>query len=266
MQASPVKWVGGKSRLRAQILKRFPKHTTYVEVFAGAAWVLFGKDAAMSKSEFINDLNGDLANFYRCVRDKPLELIEQLRWRLISQEDYALERDRISGSEIERAARFYWKLKLAFGGKAHGSFGYSITSQKSFRPERLWEIITRAHERLKHVHVFSEDFEKLITRLDRPKTLFYCDPPYFGCEARYERTFTERDHDRLADALKNCQGSFLLSYNDHERIKELYAWATIERVQVQYSVAKSAEARQQRVNELLISNYELPKIGQRCLG
>ncbi|MEW6351617.1 MAG: DNA adenine methylase [Thermodesulfobacteriota bacterium] len=258
MQDSPVGWIGGKKLLRSEILKRFPVHTAYVEVFAGAAWLLFAKERSASKAEIVNDLNGDLANFYRCVREQPLELIEKLKWRLISQADFARERELSCGSEIERAARFFWRLKVAFGSRGRrASFGYHLTDLPRFRPERVWEVITRAHDRLKHVTVFSEDFARLIERLDRPETFFYCDPPYHGCEGCYEATFVAQDHERLAQSLKNCTGKFLLSYNDHEAIRELYSWATIEPVQTRYSVSRTPSARKQPRMELLIRNYEI---------
>lgn len=214
MQESPIGWVGGKRRLRAEILKRFPEHDVYVEVFAGAAWVLFGKERSRTEVEILNDLNGDLSNFYRCVREKPLELIEKLRWRLISQEDFLRDRESVgaeSGSEMERAARFFWFLKLSFGGKylKGAPFGYRLqVGPPRFRTELIESIIQRAHDRLRHVQVFSEDFQKLIQRLDRPKAFFYCDPPYHGARGCYRHEFTDADHERLAATLRGIAGKF----------------------------------------------------------
>ena len=90
MLASPIGWVGGKSLLRKQILDRIPDHTCYVELFAGAAWICFAKPKEISKVEVINDTNGELSNFWRCVRDKHLELIEKLRFRVASKEDFEM--------------------------------------------------------------------------------------------------------------------------------------------------------------------------------
>lgn len=90
MLASPIGWVGGKRLLRKQILDRIPDHTCYVELFAGAAWICFAKPKELSKVEVINDTNGELSNFWRCVRDKHLELIEKLRFRIASKEDFEM--------------------------------------------------------------------------------------------------------------------------------------------------------------------------------
>ena len=74
---SPFKWVGGKSRLRKQIIPLLPKHTCYVELFSGAAWVLFGKPP--SDVEVLNDLDQELVTFFRVVKEKPEELIQEFK-------------------------------------------------------------------------------------------------------------------------------------------------------------------------------------------
>lgn len=261
MRNSPIGWIGGKRLLRKEILRRIPEHATYVEAFAGAAWVLFGKDPSTSKAEILNDGDGELANFFRCVREKPLELIEKLKFRLVSQEDFRREKraGAAEPTEIQRAAKFFWRLKCSFGGKmnAKSNFGYAFGERPSFRTERLTQIIASAHDRLKHVYIFREDFETLIDRFDRPETFFYCDPPYYGCESCYEHTFHGSDHERLAARLRAIKGKFLLSYGDCLEIRNLYNWATIETVTTRYSLPK-ATTKRGTVNELLIRSYGLP--------
>ncbi len=258
MQNSPIGWVGGKRLLRQAILKRFPKHATYVEVFAGAAWVLFGKDPAVSKAEILNDRNGELTNFFRCVRVKPLELVSALQFRLASQADFAEARDElcsdvIPGGEIERAARFFWLIKNSFGSKlTKCNFGYALQEKPPFNAKQIGHVIGAAHRRLRSVYIFSEDFEKLISRLDRPETFFYCDPPYYGSECVYVGDFSTKDHERLAEALKAIKGKFLLSYGDHREIRRLYAWAKVERIETRYTLNR---VRGKAARELLISNF-----------
>lgn len=258
MQASPIGWVGGKRLLREEILRRFPDHTTYVEVFAGAAWVLFGKDPDTSKAEVLNDANGELTNFFRCVREKPLELVSALQFRLASQADFkeakeALKCSATQGTEIERAARFFWTLKTAFGSKlAKPNFGYALGEGPAFNARKIGQVVAAAHWRLQRVYIFSEDFEALISRLDRPETFFYCDPPYYGTERVYVGSFSKKDHERLAARLRGIKGKFLLSYGDHAAIRKLYAWANVEQVETRYSL-NSASTK--HAAELLISNF-----------
>jgi DNA adenine methylase len=231
-----------------------------VEVFAGAAWVLFGKDPAISTTEILNDANGELANFFRCVRDIPSELMEKLEFRLLSRADFFHEKKLFANgngqrSEIERAAAFYWVLRNSFGSKGpiKATFGYVLGSKhRRYNYDVVQQVITAAHERLRDVYIFNEDFEALITRCDRSDTFFYCDPPYYGCESCYDVTIGTADHERLAKVLRNIKGKFLLSYNNCEEIRKLYRSSRIEEVSTSYSLPKGAR---QPKTELLIRNY-----------
>jgi len=86
MVNSPFKWVGGKSRLRKQVIELLPAHSCYVEPFAGAAWVLFGKPP--SDVEVINDIDQELVNFFRVVKQQPEELIASFGWELASRAEF----------------------------------------------------------------------------------------------------------------------------------------------------------------------------------
>jgi len=260
MSGSPIGWVGGKSRLAREIVRRIPIHGVFIEPFAGAANVLFAKPKEISQVEVLNDVHGELTNLFRCMRDRPLELIERLRWRLVSQEDFYHERDlvgrEVNRCETERAAAFLWLVKCSFGSKMgrKASFGYARGLSR-FRSDLIVDTIKRVHERLLHVYVFNEDFEKLIARFDRSDTFYYCDPPYWGAEKHYEHVIGKADHERLSTALQRIKGKFLLSYNDAPEIRRLYEWAIVEEVTTCYSLPKEAN---RQVTELLIRNYELP--------
>ncbi|MDD5274239.1 MAG: DNA adenine methylase, partial [Methylovulum sp.] len=83
---SPFKWVGGKSRLRKFIIPLFPSHTCYVEPFAGAGWVLFGKKP--SAVEVLNDIDQEVINFFRVVKDNPEALIQAFDFELVSRSEF----------------------------------------------------------------------------------------------------------------------------------------------------------------------------------
>src|SRR5437764_2960140 len=86
MVNSPFKWIGGKSRLRKQVIDLVPPHTCYAEPFAGAAWVLFGKPP--SDVEVLNDIDQDLISFFRVVKEKPEELIASFEWELVARAEF----------------------------------------------------------------------------------------------------------------------------------------------------------------------------------
>ena len=83
---SPLAWVGGKSKLTAQIIPLIPEHRCYVEVFAGAAWMLFRKPP--SKVEVINDINDELVTFYRVIKHHRTAFIDAFNDQLTSRIEY----------------------------------------------------------------------------------------------------------------------------------------------------------------------------------
>ena len=205
---SYIPWVGGKRALRDVIMACFPtEFTRYIEVFGGAAWVLFHKRPG--PFEVYNDFNPLLANLFRCVRDKPEELKAALRYCLNSREDFKIildlfNRD-IDMGDIDRAAKFYQLIRFSY---AAGIDSYSC------QPHDLWAgfpAIDAANYRLREVIVENKDYAKLIKHYDRPDTFFYLDPPYFGTEKHYHNSnFTKDSHQSLFDALMGVDGFWRL--------------------------------------------------------
>lgn len=251
-----ISWIGGKKALRDEILARFPlNYSRYIEAFGGGGWVLFHKPAG-NDFEVYNDLNPNLVNLYRCVREHPEEFIEELTYSLNSRADFEYMRKTLkSGTEIpdiRRAAYFYQLIRYSYASSVD-SFGG--------QPHSMWSnfpLIREACARLQKVVIENKDFEKLIRQYDRPDAFFYCDPPYFHTEDYYDDVnFTEKDHERLAGALCNMQGRFLLSYNDCPEIRELYSrkGVYIEATERLSNIAQRYEGGKMYA-ELLISNYD----------
>ena len=144
-----VPWIGGKRRLVKHIIPLFPEHSCYVEPFCGAAALFFLKKPV--KSEILNDVNGELINLYRVVKNHFEEFIRQFKWVLTSREIFKLQQ--ITPTEtltdIQRAARFFYLQKLAFGGKVDSqTFGTDTTRPARFNLLRLEEDLSAAHLRL----------------------------------------------------------------------------------------------------------------------
>ena len=251
-----MSWIGGKKALRDEILVRFPLgYKRYIEVFGGGGWVLFHKPPGRD-FEVYNDFNANLTNLYRCVRDSPEQLIDELTYTLNSRLDFDYVRKimHTQASElpdVKRAAYFYQIIRQSYASGLD-SFGA--------QPHRMWNkfpLIRQACARLQSVVIENRDFEKLIHQYDRPESFFYCDPPYYATEDYYEDVgFTTKDHERLADALCGIEGKFLLSYNDCPEIRELYSreGIIIEGTTRLSNIAQRYEAGKQYA-ELLISNY-----------
>lgn len=216
--------------------------------------------------EVYNDFNSLLVNLYRCVRDKPQELMESLRYVLNSREDFDVVRAALARdspvSDVQKAAWFYELIRY--------SYASGLTSFGS-QPHDMWgnfPLIEQAHRRLAKVVVENKDFERLIRQYDRPVSLFYLDPPYHATEGYYQNIgedgFTEADHIRLRDALMRIEGKFLLSYNDDEFIRSLYDQPGIMLMETtRINNIKQRYDNGAQFPELIIANYDMYERGRR---
>jgi DNA adenine methylase len=260
-----MSWIGGKKALRDEILIRFPTAChRYVEVFGGGGWVLFHKPPG--EYDVYNDFNPNLANLFRCVRDKPDELIAELEFTLNSRLDFRHVRQELKTRaeqlpDVRRAAYFYQLIRQSYASGLD-SFGGA--------PRSMWDsfpLIRACCGRLQRVVVENRDFEQLIRQYDRPDTFFYCDPPYYSTEEYYEDVdFKAEDHKRLADTLLGIQGKFLLSYNDCPEIRALYQKpnVVIEGTSRLSNIAQRYEGGAMYA-ELLIANYDTTEQARQFL-
>src|ERR1035438_4098482 len=175
----PLSYIGGKRAIANQIIEMFPEHTTYVEVFAGGAQVLFRKEP--SKVEVLNDLDGDVVNFFRVCQQHYEELTRYFRFVVVSRKWFELLKatDPATLTDIQRAARFFYLQKNSFAAlvRQH-NFGVKVVEAPGFNPERVPQWIENASHRLARVQIESLPYEQILERYDRPTTLFYLDPPY----------------------------------------------------------------------------------------
>ena len=255
----PITVVGGKSRLAKIIIDCFPSHTCYVEAFAGGAQVFFHKQP--SKVEVLNDLDGELVNFYRVCQSHADELVRCLRYHLTARRwyDLLIQTDPSTLTDIQRAVRYFYIRKTSFGGRVlKPTFGYCLTGQPRFRPARIPDIIAAAHQRLQNVQVESLPYQQIIKRYDSGQTLFYFDPPYWGLPY-YNFNFTESDFSEFARLLRGLDGQFVLSLNDTPEVRKLFHGFHIAKVELAYSCARHNRKHQ---SELLITNFT-PKRSNR---
>ena len=258
--AEPFSGMGGVLLLAKRIAARIEAipHTCYAEPFSGMGGVLLRR-RTRSKSEILNDRNGDIVNLFRVAREHPDELMRQFDWCLSSRTEFA----RLVAvapetlTDVQRAARFMYLQQMMFGGKpaslaSPGTMGPSVHHLSKIRPQRLWRLIDGAHRRLQGVHVECLDWATFIERYDRPFTVFYIDPPYWGHERDYGKDlFARSDFVRMAELLAGLEGRFILSLNDRPEVRELFGGFELEEVRTTYS----ANARStRRVGELLIGN------------
>lgn len=248
-----VPWIGGKRRLAKHILPLFPAHTCYVEPFCGAAALYFLKTP--SKTEVINDINGELVNLYRVVKHHLEEFIRQFKWALVSRQIYKWLQDTPEETltDIQRAARFYYLQKQAFGGKvADHTFGTSTTSAPRFNLLRIEEELSMAHLRLSRTLIEHLDWHQCVERYDRPHTLFYCDPPYWGTEG-YGVEFGLENYDHMADLARRIKGKMIISVNDIPEMRQAFNGLNMQSVDISYNLKVTGKPSPKK--ELVICNF-----------
>lgn len=248
-----IGWIGGKKLLRKEIISLFPvDYDRYVEVFGGAGWVLFGKEYSTRQLKVFNDANSNLINLYRCIKYHCEELQKELLWVIDSREQFFEFRGQLESkiglTDIQRAARYLYIIKYSFASdrRSFATSGRDIS--------KTIEFLHEVRQRLNRVVIENKDFENLIKVYDRPKALFYLDPPYVGTEKVYDGQFTKDDHIKLRNTLKSVRGSFVLSYNDCPFIQELYSEFYIKTTERHNNISRITENKSYR--EVIITNYE----------
>lgn len=251
-------WLGGKRALAKRLVRKINRveHIRYIEPFVGMGGVFFRRDRR-PKTEVINDLSSDVINLFRLLQRHYPQLLDTLKWQICSRADFErLARvDPETLTDLERAARFLFLQKSAFGGVVSGrSFGVSYEQSARFDLTKLVPMLEDVHERLSPVNIERLPFDECIRRYDRPDggSLFYVDPPYWSHENDYGKDmFKPSDFALLRDSLKEIKGKFIMSINDVPEIRAMFNQFDIEPVELNYSVGMKPKLAQ----ELIIANH-----------
>lgn len=258
----PAAYIGGKKQLAqrlASLIEQIP-HTLYAEPFVGMGGVFFRRQL-VPRAEVINDISGDVITLFRILQRHYPQFMETLKFQITSRKEF----ERLSNcdpstlTDLERAARFLYLQRLAFGGKVSGrSFGVDTTGPARFNLNRLAPILEEVHERLASVVIENLPWQQFIERYDRPDALFYMDPPYYGCEKDYGANVFSRDQfDVMAERLSGIKGRFIVSLNDKPEVREIFSAFNIMDVGLTYTVHGGAGTN---VGEVIITNYNLQSL------
>lgn len=253
----PAPYVGGKRNLARRLIARIEAepHRTYAEPFVGMGGVFFRR-RRRPQAEVVNDWSRDVATLYRVLQRHYVAFMDVLRWQITSRAEFerllAVDPDTLT--DLERAARFLYLQRTAFGGRVEArNFAVSARQHLSgrFDVTNLAGDLDDVHQRLSGVIIERLPWAAFLARYDGPGVLFYVDPPYWGTEHVYgPGLFARADFAALADALGRLQGRFILSLNDTPEIRALFGRFDMETEVHTWSLpaGKSAPAR-----ELVIS-------------
>jgi DNA adenine methylase len=255
---SPLNYLGGKSRLAERIVSQIQPHVCCCEPFCGAAWVLFAKDP--SKVEVINDSDGELVNMWRVLQNHLEEFLRYYKFAVVSRQVFEWEQKKNPSTltDVQRAVRYYYLQKMAFGGKTTGrTFGTSAMGAPRLNLTTMEDVLLEVHWRLARVVIENLDACECIRRYDRPSTFFYLDPPYWGTVG-YVTPFKAADYERLRCILAAVSGRFLLSLNDTREVRKVFRGFRIRTVQTGYSLSnpRAGGRRVESIRELLIDNFK----------
>jgi DNA adenine methylase len=249
-------YLGGKRNLAKRLVARIQDvpHDSYCEPFVGMAGV-FLRRTERPRAEVINDLNKDVANFFRVLQRHYIAFLDMIRFQLTVRAEFErlVATDPATLTDLERAARFLYLQRNAFGGKVAGqSFGVSADRPGRFDLAKLGPMLEDLHSRLSGVVIECLPWDQFVRRYDRSSTLFYLDPPYWGGEDDYGKgMFARADYERMAEELQGMTGRFILSINDVPEIREVFGNFHIETVKTTYTVSKASKTPAQ---ELIVSN------------
>jgi DNA adenine methylase len=259
-------WYGGKYNHLNWLMPLLPKTNHYCEPFGGSAAVLLNREP--SRVETYNDVDGEVVNFFRVLRDKKDDLIYAIGMTPFSREEFRLAIDTksndISISAVERARRFFIRARQVRTGLAQtatpGRWANCLQTSRAGMAGAVsrWlgsvEGLEYIATRLLRVQIENDDASKVIKRYDSPETLFYCDPPYphdsRGDSNAYRYEMTDRDHIELAELLRKVTGKVALSGYRCELLDILYKGWNIH-------VAETKKALSVKTNrtEILWTNF-----------
>jgi len=257
---SPVApYIGGKRNLARRLTALIDTidHSGYYEPFVGMGGIFFRRQRR-PRAEAINDISGDVVTLFRILQRHYQAFLDTLKWQLSSRAEFErlMRVDPTTLTDLERAARFLYLQKTAFGGKVSGrTYGVDAKQPSRFDLLKLVPMLEDVHDRLASVSIEQLPYGAFIRRYDHPGALFYLDPPYWNCEEDYGAgVFSRTDFELLATQLAEIRGRFILSINDTPGARDVFSAFSIEEVQTTYSISSASADGAKKAGELIIRN------------
>ena len=258
-----INYFGGKFTWVDWLLKYFPEHIHFIDVFCGSMAVTLNK--RYSQIDTANDINSEVINFFKVLRDQPNQLLTLLSLTPVSREEYNLSWDVVDVDEVERARRFYVRVRQSFYGLGIQKKNKGWHCVKTISRSNFGETVSKWHnaieklspviDKLTHIQIENKCFRDLIPVMDFKGAFFYCDPPYpEECRKSkndYKHDFKDSDHRDLAQILNSIEGKAMISSYDCDLMQELYGnW-----YQIDFPVKKN-NIRSGEVKESIWMNYD----------
>ena len=255
---SLLNYPGAKWGMAKKIVSLMPAHRSYLEPFFGSGAVLFSKP--MSTIETINDLDGDITNFFKVLREQPDRLAEAVSRTPYARDVFDDAHENHGTDDFDRAYRLAIRSKMGHGFKTRQKTGFKIDIAGRERAycvrnwNRLPADLVEAAKRLKEVQIENRPALDLIRRFNRDNVLIYADPPYLmetRCCEQYRYEMSEQDHLDLLDALRQHKGAVILSgYPSEMYDRELKGWRRVG--------TRAYNQNADKRTEVLWCNFDIP--------
>jgi DNA adenine methylase len=225
--SSPFRYPGHQIYALDILLSLVPEHQTFIEPFCGGASEFFAKEKV--EENWLNDIDSELIEAYRIIRDQPESLIAFIKKEKNSRECYEyLKAEFVPKNSFEIAARWFYLNQTSCLETMSKSWEYD--SKSSLKPKDWDKRILECSDKLQGVKLTSGDFEDVLTGAPQGAFL-YITPPYSIHHSSdqnklHKFPFERESHLRLVDSLKrrNDEIKFMLTYNDNQELRELYSW------------------------------------------
>ena len=238
-------WVGGKTKLADKIISMMPPHKVYVEPFLGGGSVFFKKPLA--DVNVINDLDKDLMNFYKGVRDGSCEKIRECKLpKTIKEFDKAVEK------KSRDICSYLGVNKVSYGGNMRRlAYGKSSRDAVNFKSKCY-----RYKNRLsKQTEMTSKDYKDIVKEYDSKDTLMYLDPPYTGLIDTRVYKHNNINPEDVAKLVKSMKGKAIVSYNNHPKVRKAFKGLNFHKGDTRYELQRSNTGTHKNVSELIITNF-----------
>jgi DNA adenine methylase len=263
-------WYGGKFSHLDWLLPLLPECFHYCEPYAGSGAVLLNKKPA--PVETYNDIDGEVVNFFKVLREEKEKIIEQIGLTPFSREEFGLACELNPDlTNLERARRFYIRARQVRTGLAQTATIGRWANCKNTSRAGMSGVVSRwlggveqleyIAERLLRVQIENRPAIDVVKLYDSKETLFYCDPPYIhetrGDTKAYGYEMNNADHIELARVLNSVEGLVAISNYESELMEELYParkWTKI------YAPEKTIHSTKDVRQEVLWINYDLKKL------
>lgn len=259
----PITYYGGKQMLSKLIVSLIPEHHLYCEPFFGGGAVFFSKPP--SKLEVINDINGELINFYKVIKTKFGKLQKEIKKTLYSREQHQTAKIILNYpqlfDEIKRAWAIWTLANQSYASKLNGNWGYDRKENRApsqLNTKRI-SFVSCYTERLEKVQIECRNALEVILSTDSKQTFFYLDPPYYNSNMGHYKGYTKEDFEKLLQLLSKIKGKFLLSSYPSEMLDKWVKtnnWFT-KKIDSPLSLATNSNAKRKRKTEVLTGNYRI---------